>query len=632
MARKIEGRRFIIGDSIAEILAEAGIDRRVGARILGLAPDRDEKAICPACGGGRTREISLSVRVDPDGQGVAWNCKRGTCTGNAVVPGAGRIERSGIAEDGDVQPLHQPRSHPVRPTLPSPGEQICTPPLLAWFSRRGISEQTVSAFRIYEGWHWFPQIGTEAQAVIFPYVWKGEVVNRKFRNTEKHFVQDKGALRTLFNADAIDSDGEVVFVEGEMDVLACWEVGLRHVVSLPDGAPAALRDENDPARQADRRFEALVTCGDVIARMRKIVIATDADVPGGYLAEELVRRLGRARCWRVRWPEGCKDANDVLVQLGPEALRDAIAAAEPWPLAGLATLRPGSLVEFRRRDLAPRGLESGIADMDAVARLPAGGGWLTVLTGVPSHGKSTLLRAWLVYLAARHRLGVIYASPEDNRAENLALNLAAIWRGAPWREGQRERAMTDDELGAAEAWIQEHFSFIQSDNPDTEMTLDWVLARAEEAKMRAERHLLVLDPWNEFEHQFGRGETETQYVGRSLRRLKAWGRAEGIGVIIAAHPKQLVIDPKKRRYPVADGYDISGSANWFNRADLGLTAYRREEGFLEAHCWKARFRPFGMRHHHARLQLDEATGRLRSSGVLGGDARPEAAGDTEAAW
>jgi twinkle protein len=184
--------------------------------------------------------------------------------------------------------------------------------------------------------------------------------------------------------------------------------------------------------------------------------------------------------------------------------------------------------------------------MDAVARLPAGGRWPTALTGVPSHGKSTLLRARLVYLAARHRLGIIYANPEDNRAENLALNLVAIWRGAPWREGHREQAMTDEELGTAEEWIQEHFSFIQSDNPDTEMTLDWVLARAEEAKVRAERH-------------------------------PARGRAEGVGVIIAAHPKQLIIDVKKRKYPVADG--VSGSANWLNRADLGLTAYRREEAF-----------------------------------------------------
>ena len=34
----------------------------------------------------------------------------------------------------------------------------------------------------------------------------------------------------------------------------------------------------------------------------KIILATDNDAPGEALAEELSRRLGKERCWRVRWP------------------------------------------------------------------------------------------------------------------------------------------------------------------------------------------------------------------------------------------------------------------------------------------------------------------------------------------
>lgn len=77
------------------------------------------------------------------------------------------------------------------------------------------------------------------------------------------------------------------------------------------------------------------------------------------LAEELARRLGRDRCWRVRWPsaqhqqqpdeaeeeEGTsapqadstarKDANEVLMKDGAQALADIIAGAEPYPIRGL---------------------------------------------------------------------------------------------------------------------------------------------------------------------------------------------------------------------------------------------------------------------------------------------------------
>jgi twinkle protein len=78
----------------------------------------------------------------------------------------------------------------------------------------------------------------------------------------------------------------------------------------------------------------------------RVILATDNDAPGNALAEELARRLGRERCWRVRWPgnvhEGAqlqpdyrKDANEVLMADGPERLQMLLAAAEPYPIRGL---------------------------------------------------------------------------------------------------------------------------------------------------------------------------------------------------------------------------------------------------------------------------------------------------------
>lgn len=103
-----------------------------------------------------------------------------------------------------------------------------------------------------------------------------------------------------------------------------------------------------------------VIIGEVEPRVRgageldqasRILLATDNDEPGQALAEELARRLGRERCWRVRFPVGepdpaaqdsdaplpgfRKDANDVLLNDGPEALQDLIQRAEPYPIRGL---------------------------------------------------------------------------------------------------------------------------------------------------------------------------------------------------------------------------------------------------------------------------------------------------------
>lgn len=623
---------FWVASDMGDLLGSVGI----AALRVRLSPGANAKLLCPKCGGGRTKEQSLSLRIDHDGQGAAWNCKRSQCGWK----GSGRFE--GSHRRGDDEPARRERVY-VQPEVESIAQRQRSPGMLAWFASRGISPETVEALGIYESRQRFPKLAPDGAVVkddeggvvwenkpvvVFPYEWEGRIVNRKMRSPQKQFRQDKDSLRTLFNAPAVTADDELILVEGEMDVAACWEAGYRQVVSIPDGTPSKLLAEDDPARNDDLRYEALETCSSIVAPIQRVIIATDSDVPGGYLAEEFARRLGPARCWRVTWPEGCKDANDVLLRHVPKGqaptpeaieqgradIRAAIEAAVPWPLAGIFTMAPGTLSAFLHDRRMPRGLDSGIRDLDEVARLPAGPGWLTIVTGIPSHGKSRFLKVWLAYNAMKHGLGIVWCSPEDNRPEILALDLAQIIAGQPLQEaGTYIPAAV---LRQAEEWIEKHITFIYADDHDTEMTLDWVLRKAELAKRRRPRNLLVVDPWNEVEHAYDtRKESETQYTGRWLRKLKAWGRAEGFSLVIAAHPKQQMPDPKTKRYPVVDGYAISGSANWYNRADVGITIYRREEGFMEVHCWKARFAGFGKRNAMAKLEIEKRTQRLKSTSM-----------------
>jgi twinkle protein len=611
---------FVVGDSLGDILAEARIE--LGRRKL--SPGRSVKTICPACGGGSTREDSLSVKLDDDGQGLTWHCFRGTCGGSKLIPGNGRIADSTRAPR-DEAPQRRTRPPVVKPTLHTPVEQQRPATLYDLFAKRAISAETVDAFSIYGIARRWPQLDergapvkddqgeivwTSKATIVFPYAWRGEVVNRKFRSIDKQFTQDRDAQRTLFNADAVTSPDEVILCEGEFDVLACWEAGFRQVVSLPDGAPQKLLDEDDPKRQDDQRFDALENCAEILADVKRIVIATDADVPGDNLAEEFARRLGRARCWRATYPAGCKDANDVLQQHGRDALRACIERAEPWPLAGLWSPKPGSLREWLNSGREPKGLDSGISALDEIARLPIGGGWLTVVTGIPSHGKSSFLRCWLPYIAQKHDIGIVWWSPEDNRPEVLAVKVAEVLKGQPAREAGT--LMPEWMMTEAEDWIRERITFLYADDPLVEHSLDWAMARVIEAKRRHKRQLFVVDPWNEVEHQLGRNESETQYVGRNLRKLKAWGRSEAIDTLIAAHPVKLIADPKTKKYPKASLYDVNGGANWANRADLGITIYREKNGEMQVICQKARFPAFGKRDATAILNVDTRTGRLRS--------------------
>lgn len=69
--------------------------------------------------------------------------------------------------------------------------------------------------------------------------------------------------------------------------------------------------------------------------MHRIYLATDSDAPGIRLREELARRLGKSRCWIVRYPNDCKDANEVLIKYGKDKLKECIENAELYPIEGI---------------------------------------------------------------------------------------------------------------------------------------------------------------------------------------------------------------------------------------------------------------------------------------------------------
>ena len=119
--------------------------------------------------------------------------------------------------------------------------------------------------------------------------------------------------------------------EGEMDVLALATVGIV-AISIPNGAPSKVSNRKVHPEE-DIKFTYLWQERELLESVDKIVLATDDDPAGAALAEELARRIpdGRAKCWRVHYPRGCKDSNDVLIKHGPDRLKECIENPTPLP-------------------------------------------------------------------------------------------------------------------------------------------------------------------------------------------------------------------------------------------------------------------------------------------------------------
>ena len=138
--------------------------------------------------------------------------------------------------------------------------------------------------------------------------------------------------------------------------------------------------------------------------------------------------------------------------------------------------------------------------------------------------------------------------------------------------------------------------------------LDGILDRLRIAVLRFGIRGAIIDPYNFIERP--RNHSETEWISDMLTKIKAFVMAHDIHIWFVAHPTKLQRG-ENGKLPVPKGYDISGSAAWFAKADCGLTVHRQpDENPLEAqiHIWKVRFAWVG-KQGETKLYYDTGTTR-----------------------
>ncbi|KAJ8450706.1 hypothetical protein Cgig2_021178 [Carnegiea gigantea] len=119
--------------------------------------------------------------------------------------------------------------------------------------------------------------------------------------------------------------------------------------------------------------------------------------------------------------------------------------------------------------------------------------------------------------------------------------------------------------------IYKHFNSLCED--DCLPHVKWVLDLAKAGVLRHGVRGLVIDPYNELDHQRPSSMTETEYVSQMLTMIKRFAQHHSCHVWFVAHPRQLhnwVGDPPNL-------YDISGSAHFINKCDNGIVVHRNRD-------------------------------------------------------
>ena len=427
--------------------------------------------------------------------------------------------------------------------------------------------------------------GMNGKSVIaLPYVEDGIRVNEKFRMLPKErFWQQTGRRKIFWNADALNDpaleDGRMplIVTEGEFDALAAIQCGFPLAVSVPDGAPPEGPRElaESGSDDQDGRYSFLWNAREKVKKVKRFVIATDADGPGQRLRDELIRRLSPGRCAFLEYPFDCKDLNDVLLKHGPEEVTRIINEAKPCPVKGL----------YRLSDYPDQGglqtFSTGWHLLDRHFR-PFMGEFV-VITGIPQHGKSSFALQLLANMAKIHGFRSAIFSPEMRVVPIIRDRLRTF------RTGKAPELAGPD----ATAWIEDMFTFIGSDPrghaEDDDFDLSWIIDKATEAVLRDGIKILLIDPWNEVEHARGRGESMPDYVSRGIRQLKRFARLRDVMVIVVAHPTKMA-RRNDGAIEMPGLYDISDAAHWYNKCDHGLVVYRTfDPPATEVHVLKSRF-------------------------------------------
>ncbi len=244
-------------------------------------------------------------------------------------------------------------------------------------------------------------------------------IKRKIENgKEKKIIsQSDSPLDTLYGHNTCRTDSTrkgkkyIIVTGGQIDMLSYRTAGIMNTVSVPSGEGA---------------FKWIEASWDFLQKFDEIYLSLDNDETGVKATDEIAKKLGYERCHRCVFPPYYKDANEALVKGYDlqQAINNSVEF-KPDMLVSAGELMDDAmeiLSNGRREDQGIPFL--GWESEEETIRFRIRPQELTLITGVPGHGKSTVLYQQIAYLVFIKKEKCFVASLEEN--PQVVLGLIAI--------------------------------------------------------------------------------------------------------------------------------------------------------------------------------------------------------------
>ena len=526
------------------------------------------QGICPLCSHTRKPENRKAKCASYD-----WERGLGTCHNCDTSFQLHTYQRKGASEKVYARPQVE-----FNPTSTKVEE---------WFETRGITKQTLADLLVGEGQEFMPQTGKSENTIQFNYYMGDQLINIKYRDGRKNFKLYKGAEKIFYNINSIIGYDTCVIVEGEMDVLAMHEAGVKNVISVPNGA--TLNSNN---------LDYLDNCIDYFEDKERVILAVDADEPGQALKQEFIRRLGAEVCYLIDFDD-CKDANDYLVKYGKSALRHAVDNVRPVPLEGVSTLRDieDELKDFVQNGFKP-GYQIGIENFDKIFSTYTSQ-FITV-TGIPSSGKSDFVDQMCVGYNKNYGWKTAFASPEN---QPTFLHAHKLMRKV-WMDMPSPGDIGGNKWNQVADHVNDNFFFIDMDK----YSLEAVLRKGAELVKRKGIKCLVIDPFNKVRDTNANSDDVNRYTLEYLQKIEVFAKKYDVLVIVVAHPTKMYKD-KDGKIEEPTMYNIKGGGEWYDASYHGLLVHRDYEAkTVKAKVLKVKFQNLGENGAEAHFTWERRSG------------------------
>ena len=498
-----------------------------------------EKLRCPSCDAQRTDKKDTSLLINhSDGYGKCFYCEALTF----------REDKSKEVKQKDYKlPIQTWRNYTT-----------LSDKLVKYLESRKISQSTAINLKWTEESYYQPKTGKQGNNLVFNYFEKDILVNKKYRDGNKNFTQSAGTRSIFYNINSAIGANEVWIVEGEFDVAALYEVGVKSVISVPNGA----NDNDDYWKNSE----------EYLKGVKKFIIAVDNDEKGKALQERIAQRLGRYRCEYIEFEN--KDANDDL-KCG--VLHNTIKKRQRFAVSGtfkVSDLKGGILDLYNNglpKTLYPKASYfKGMKEVFSVMR-----GQLSVGTGIPSHGKSNFTDWTVLNLVNDYNLKASWFSPEHSPMELYHTNLMEkvigrnFWKDKQTSNNATALRITPEEINQYEEWANEKIYLTSADGGQLP-TWDWLLEKFKEQMFSFGIDIFVIDAFNKVLLPPG---NRLEQINIVLTKLTHFAQSNNVLVYLVAHPTKMQKD-ESGQYNVPDLYSVSGSADFRNQTHNGYSIYR----------------------------------------------------------